>query len=122
MKNLLLIIGILFTNLLFSQAFTVTSYCVDEAPLEANTCDIYGEEYSLLTIDLETNSVTLFFMEMEFSYEIVSHKWNEEKNYFEYNMLDVLGVKIKLYSTKNRARHLIAYPSSTLTLATELNP
>lgn len=109
---------LLVSSTAFSQLYNVDSYCVDEIPFEAGTCDIYGEEYSTIELDLDNNKVAVFFGEELVEYEVKSIEWNGENQYHKYTMVSDGGDKIIMLSTKDKGRFILSYLEFSITFKT----
>lgn len=56
------------------QVFNVQQYCIDEKPMRNGDCDIKGNAYSFVFLDLNKNEVILFLSDLKFEYQIIASK------------------------------------------------
>lgn len=74
MKTILLFFWL--TTLVYAQkqVFNVQQYCIDEKPLHQGDCDIKGNAYSFVFLDVKRSEVILFLSDIKFEYQIIASK------------------------------------------------
>lgn len=67
------------------QVYNVQWYCVDEKPFKKEQCDISGNEYSFVFVDVAKKEVVFFFTSMKLKYSISdSYPDSTDANYNYY--------------------------------------
>jgi hypothetical protein len=107
MKKVLLLL--LLTSGVYAQrqVFNVQQYCIDETPFRDKSCDISGNEYSFVFLDVNKSEVVFFLTELKFEYQIISTKSEVENT--------IYTLKNKTGTTKmqiNKAKTKIEFLSS----------
>lgn len=100
----------------YSQHLEVHSYCIDEEPLEANTCDIYGEEYTYIEIDEKNEKISLYYNEELTEFTLVRIDWLEKQGHYRYVIFNKNNIRASLYSLKDKSRFLFEFDGFTMTL------
>ena len=116
MKKLILLL--LITGSVYSQkhVYNVQRYCVDEKPFKKGECNISGNEYSFVFMDVEKKEVVFFFTDMRLEYKIVdSYIDLAAKDYTHYLLENKSGrVDMKINKQQNKMEFL--YPDSHIYL------
>lgn len=98
-----------------SQVFNVQQYCVDEAPFYKDQCDISGNEYSFVFMDVQKKDVTLFFTDTKFKYKIAGVQADKATGYTTYSLTGNRGsVEMKINASKTKIEFL--YPETRIYL------
>ncbi len=93
MKKFLFIL--LMTSGAYAQqeVFNVQHYCVDVKPFKKGACDISGNEYSFVFLDIQKKDVTFFFTNIKLQYKITeSHVEETNPNFTWYNLINEKGM------------------------------
>ncbi len=104
MKKILFLL--LLTSVVYAQqeVFNVQNYCVDTKPFKKGACDISGNEYSFVFLDIQKKEVTFFFIENKLKYKIIeSHLEEANPNFIWYSLINEKGtmeMKINKQKTK----------------------
>lgn len=74
MKKLILML--LLTSGVYAQkqVFNVQQYCIDEKPFTKGECDVTGNEYSFVFLEIQKKEVVFFLTELKFQYQIIDTK------------------------------------------------
>ncbi len=97
---------LLLTSGVYAQpeVFNVQYYCVDVKPFKKGDCDISGNEYSFVFLDVEKKDVTFFFTNTKLKYKIVEfHVEESNPNYTYYSLANEKGtmeMRINKHKTK----------------------
>ena len=116
MKKLLLLL--LLSGGIFAQeqVFNVQRYCIDEAPFKKGDCDIAGNEYSFVFLDVKKSVVTFFLTEKKFKYQIVETAvFKSDPNYTLYTLENELG-RVDLKVNKQKTKMEFIYPDTHIYL------
>ncbi len=92
MKKFLFIL--LLTSGVYAQqeVFNVQQYCIDVKPFKNGACDISGNEYSFVFLDIKKKDVTFFFTNTKLKYKITaSHIEETNPNFTWYNLVNEKG-------------------------------
>ena len=104
MKNLILML--LLTSGVYAQkqVFNVQQYCIDEKPFMKGQCDITGNEYSFVFLEIQKKEVVFFLTELKFKYQITDTK--ADATHTIYTLKNETG---ETTMTVNNARTKIAF-------------
>ncbi|HEY0092465.1 MAG TPA: hypothetical protein VGB43_08265 [Flavobacterium sp.] len=116
MKKLILML--LLAGSLYSQeqVFNVQKYCVDEAPFKKGECDITGNEYSFVFMDLKRQTVVFFFTDMRLEYKIIDSALSATDPSFTHYTLENGKGRAELKVNKQKTRMEFLYPNSHIYL------
>lgn len=104
MKKLLFML--LLTSGVYAQeqVFNVQQYCVDTKPFKKGQCDLSGNEYSFVFLDIKKKEVVFFFTDTKLKYKIVeSHLETINPSITSYTLVNEKGsteMKINKQKTK----------------------
>ena len=74
------------------EVFNVQQYCVDVKPFKKGECDISGNEYSFVFLDIQKKDLTFFFTNNKLKYKITeSHIEEANPNFTWYNLINEKG-------------------------------
>lgn len=110
-----IIIMLLLTSGVYAQKqiFNVQQYCIDEKPLKNKECDITGNEYSFLFLDVKEKEVVFFLTEIKFKYQIIDFK--KDSNNTVYKLKNDFGeTEMKVNNAKTKIE--IISPDRTIFL------
>ncbi len=85
---------LLLTSGVYAQqeVFNVQHYCVDVKPFKKGECDISGNEYSFVFLDIQKKDLTFFFTNTKLQYKITeSHIEESNPNFTWYNLINEKG-------------------------------
>jgi len=105
-----LIFMLLLTGSIYSQeeVFNVQRYCIDEKPLRKGECDISGNEYSFVFLDIAKKEVVLFLTDTRMEYKIVSSGVASDPKFTSYLLENDKGqIEMKINKPKNRMEFLL---------------
>ena len=103
MKKLILLVLLLVACGTYSQTkvYNVQHYCIDEKPFNAGQCDISGNEYSFVFVDLKKGEVKFFLTQMKFEYQIIATKKEAAHTLYTLkNEVGTVGMKVNNEQTK----------------------
>ena len=87
MKKLVLMLLITSGIYAQEQVFNVQRYCIDEKPFKQGECNIEGNEYSFVFLDLKKQDVVFYLTATKMKYKIVaSGVLPQDKNYTYYSL------------------------------------
>lgn len=104
MKKLLIIL--LLTSCTYAQqkVYNVQQYCVDTKPFKKGECNLSGNEYSFVFLDIKKKEVVFFFTNTKLKYNIVEfHQEDINSNMTSYTLANEKGLtemKINKQKTK----------------------
>jgi hypothetical protein len=102
MKNVIMLL-LLLTSGVYAQrqVFNVQEYCIDEKPFRKGTCDISGNEYSFVFLDVSKQEVVFFLTELKFEYQIIGSNSDSENTI--YTLKNKTGeTEMKVSNTKTQ--------------------
>ena len=110
---LLLISGGLYAQ---EQVFNVQRYCIDEQPFRKNECNVAGNEYSFVFLDIQKHSVVLFLTATKMKYKIVdSGVFASDRNYTFYTLENEKG-QVAMRINKQHTKIEFIYPNTHIYL------
>ena len=110
---LLLLSGSMYSQ---EQVFNVQRYCVDEVPFKTGECDISGNEYSFVFLDIKKNDVVFFFTNMKLKYKIMnSVVYAPDPNYVLYSLEKEKGT-VDMKINKQHTKMEFLYPNNHIYL------
>jgi hypothetical protein len=105
MKNILIMLLLTTGVYAQKQVFNVQQYCIDEKPLQNGDCDIKGNEYSFVFLDVKKSEVVLFLSDIKFVYQIIASK--KDANYTLYALKNgVSHAEMRLNGDKTKIEFL----------------
>lgn len=102
-----LIFMLLLTSGLYAQrqVFNVQRYCIDEKPLKNGECDIDGNEYSFVFLDVKKKEVVFFLTDLKFEYQIIATKMGSDNT--SYTLKNSFGeTEMKVNKANNKIEFL----------------
>jgi hypothetical protein len=110
---LLLLSGSMYSQ---DQVFNVQRYCVDAHPFKIGECDISGNEYSFVFLDIKKNDVVFFFTNMKLKYKITnSVVYAPDPNYILYSLENEKGT-VDMKINKQHTKMEFLYPNNHIYL------
>jgi len=110
---LLMLAGSVYSQ---QQVFNVQKYCVDEAPFKKGECNLSGNEYSFVFMDIKKNEVVFFFTDTRLEYAIVdSAVSSTDPNFTHYTLENATG-RAELKVNKQKTKMEFLYPNSHIYL------
>jgi hypothetical protein len=110
---LLLLSGSMYSQ---DQVFNVQRYCVDALPFKIGECDISGNEYSFVFLDIKKNDVVFFFTSMKMKYKIMnSVVYAPDPNYILYSLENEKG-SVDMKINKQHTKIEFLYPNNHIYL------
>lgn len=101
MKNLIMLLLLTCSAYSQKQVFNVQQYCIDEMPLKKGECDISGNEYSFLFLDVKEKEVVFFLTEIKIKYQIIDFK--KDSNNTVYRLKSDFGeTEMKVNNAKTK--------------------
>lgn len=97
---------LLLTSGVYAQqeVFNVQHYCVDVKPFKKGECDISGNEYSFVFLDIQKKDVTFYFANNKLQYKITESRIDEVNPNFTWYVLEndkgLTDMKINKQKTK----------------------
>ena len=95
------------------QVYNVQQYCIDEKPFKQGQCDMSGNEYSFVFLDVKKSEVVFYLTEVKFQYQIITTQTDSSstiytlKNGIDETMMKVNNAKSKIeFLTPNRHIYL----------------
>jgi hypothetical protein len=91
MKKLFFTMAVAFTFAIGhaqKQIYNVQWYCVDQKPFKKGQCDISGNEYSFVFIDVAKKQVAFYFTEMKLKYTITDSYQDTTDPTYRYYILE----------------------------------
>jgi hypothetical protein len=110
---LLLLSGSMYSQ---EEVFNVQRYCVDAHPFKIGECDISGNEYSFVFLDIKKNDVVFFFTSMKMKYKIMnSVVYAPDPNYILYSLENEKG-SVDMKINKQHTKIEFLYPNNHIYL------
>lgn len=98
------------------QVFNVQRYCIDEQPFRQGECNVAGNEYSFVFLDIQKHSVVLFLTATKMKYKIVdSGVFASDRNYTFYTLENEKG-QVAMRINKQHTKIEFMYPNTHIYL------